>query len=241
MKWFNNLKLQSKLLLTFAFFVSLMVLSNIFAVSQLVSMDMEYRMLINTSIQRQVHLIDAIGDLTKVRFHNLARMYEMAKGVHADVIAEQYDGPEQRIAAFVRHMQEYRGSTEIEASLTEEERQLRLKLLREIDEQFIKGYVRYTSDLDAAVEANDAQRVGRLILHGVPMGNEITVKLEKLRDAVFATVTSKTQAVSEYAVEATNLVAAIAACLVAISSVAAVLIAYTIKAPIESMQHAMVE
>ncbi|MDR2696250.1 MAG: response regulator [Deltaproteobacteria bacterium] len=73
------------------------------------------------------------------------------------------------------------------------------------------------------------------------MGKEITVRLEGLRDAIFTTVTSKTQVVSEHAIEATNLVAALAVCMIAIASVAAVLIARTIKAPIVGMQQAMVE
>ncbi|MCL1940322.1 MAG: ATP-binding protein [Synergistaceae bacterium] len=237
MEWLKNTKIQSKLFLAFGIIVSLMILSNAFDISKFISMGNEYDSLISTSIQRQIYLADAIGDITKLRFHNLSRLYSLAGGAQSGAISELYKNRAQIAESFIKNLNDYRSNVIAETDMTGEEKRTRLEIVDEIDDIFTNVYIPYQMNIGNKY----AQNSGITLLEGISAGNEITEKLQVLRKESFETVRHKSGEVKANMKNATNLAIAISACIVIFSVLFSIFIARSVKKRVSNMETAMAE
>ena len=241
MNWFKNMKIQSKLFLLIGVLISLMIFTNSLDISQLSSIENEYQAMVNGILRRLVLLSDATGDFTRLRFHNLSRLYAVASGTHSDVITETYKDFKQNINSFENNLNNYRFNLIADSSLNEHEREERLEILEDIYDMFVYGYAQYTREIDAAAERSDLTELSKLIIEGVPGGNKIADRLQELRVLTFQTAEVKIQEVNRFSASIKDTVRLITVGIIILSLFLSVFTAEVIKTPISNMRAAMAE
>ena len=228
MRLFRNLEIQNKLFIAFGLFVSLMFVWMIFSLSRFIGVNRAYDALINTGARRQIYLSEAAEDITKLRFHNLSRMYLLADGMLAKEIAASHKEHEIITTSFPEQMDAYRASIVDDIGLSEGDKLRHTVICDEIEEMFA-SYMQYSISIDKAVEDKNAQLLFLVVQQALPVGNNIEVKLRELNDLAFTAITRQAKDVATHATSVENTVLFVSVCITILSIILSLLIAQSIK------------
>jgi signal transduction histidine kinase/CheY-like chemotaxis protein/HPt (histidine-containing phosphotransfer) domain-containing protein/HAMP domain-containing protein len=241
MQWFRNMKIKSKLLLAFALLVSLMIITNILGTGLFVSTDFEYSNMITTTLQRHSYLSKAIEIMTGIRFDILSKMYSTANGEHSEIISGIYSNRGELNKAFETNINYYNNNILSDPDLTEDERQDRIRVLKEITDLFYTFYTQNEVYADIAAKNNDQETLNEVLLDSILLTEKIADKLEYLYNNAFITVEMENREVTADSDNAIVLISIVCGFSIVFSIFAAVYIIKSIRTPISRMQTAMAE
>ncbi|MCL1828257.1 MAG: PAS domain S-box protein [Oscillospiraceae bacterium] len=193
MKWFNDIKIRMKLLLAFGMLVLIMAAFAGFSVAETYRITKDINELIDSYQTRQIHIADAIADSFRMRVANLSKGYLMLEGDRfGNVVSEYLETFESDAVSFADNISALRETTPTVLSLTESERRQRLTLLDEIEDSYSR-YAAIVEELEALGENPDRADIIRIYEEAIPLGKELSDKLQNLRDLIFFTTKTKVE------------------------------------------------
>ncbi|MDR0453373.1 MAG: response regulator [Deferribacteraceae bacterium] len=243
MSKFNNIKLQSKLFVLFGGFFILLLFASIFIISKFLYVEHRYDLMMKNVVLRQIFLNRAVNDMTKLRLHNLSRMYLTLSGGKSDLGDEMYANYDDIIASFNKNMKDFRESliADTDEFFTDYEKNKRLIFLNRMNYLFTYVYLPYLQELDDALMNNDHKQIYTLALKAIPVGNEITGMFEEIRDVAYHTFVYISTEVAHNSKFSRNEVFILIAFIGILFLLLSMSIARTIKKPISKIQNAMSE
>jgi signal transduction histidine kinase/CheY-like chemotaxis protein/HPt (histidine-containing phosphotransfer) domain-containing protein len=243
MSWHKNLKMRSKLFIASGILVFLMGFSNTLTITQFIRSSRSYNSLINDTMQRQIHLLNAKTDILKLRHYNLTIMYLFSAGLVAEEIynLNLNNVRGKLLESFLYNMNSYNDSVISDPALSDEEKKQRINICDQIINSFVNDYSIFTNAIDEIVKNTDVQRVHEIITPMYYTGNDITAKLDDIGDLATYKVKNDTWAVGDHNKNAINMTLGIFFCFVSLSLFLASVISEAIRNPIMCMQKAMAE
>ena len=240
MNWFNNIKIRSKLLVVFGILVLVMISFAIFSVAEMVNIGRNNNELINSYQARQIFIADAIVDAYRLRYANLSRGYVVEAENAANMVSGILEDYERSIKSFRDNIAGFREMAMVDSGLTESEKYQRSVIISGIEDSFAK-YVEATGGITTAVEGTDRLEVIRNIEATIPFGNDLSNRLQDLRDLAFFTTRRKVLEITDNTTRVINLISAIAVAFVLISALALYITIRNINRPLSNLENAVVE
>ena len=240
MKWFKDLKIQSKLFVSFGLLVSMLFLLTVFSGSQLISVDKKYREVLSSSVGRQSIMAKAIADMDRIYYVNLSKGYFVTVGADEDTIKALVDDYYKYVDRLVLYLSDYRGSVRSDTYLTEAEKQERLNILDDVIHLFRSEHRLKTEELDFSLYG-DIQHMYQIVGELMQVNNKITRQLDHLYNMAFITAEEASDEIAAHSQKTTILLFFTAVCLIIISVVVSVFMTKAIKTPIMQMEKSMLE
>jgi len=239
--WMKNIKIQSKLFLSFSILVVLMIVLTFVAVIKINDIHKEYDELVASALRRQTYVADAIGDLMRIRFINISKLYLTDETALTNVVYEFNSGYDTYTESFIKNMTEYRDNVVNNTSLPKAAIQKRLDLVDESLRLFVSEYHDKAGGLDNAIQHTDRARAEALLLQIIPIGNLISDKLQQLRGMAFSMAEERAAKVSADVGSIRNSMLIISCFFIIFSTLAAIIVVKSIRTPISRIKLAMNE
>jgi signal transduction histidine kinase/DNA-binding response OmpR family regulator/HAMP domain-containing protein len=240
MDWFKNIKIQNKLFIAFGIPTVLVAILVIFVIVNNDNIEKKYNELIHSPLQRQEYLGNAVACLSEVRRFVLSRGYYDDE--FADTIREYYyDNYQKPVESFMHNISAYRNILRNDSYLSDEERQERLDAVDYISALFGETYLQYIDHINEASPESDRALLTVLLLELIPIGDDLTEKLNELRLMAATSAEKRIDETRGYLAVARRQTVAIAACIAILALFASVFMSQVIKGPIITMEKAMAE
>ena len=240
MNWFNNIKIGNKLLIVFGILVCSMIAFAIFAVVEITSIGRNNNELINSYQARQIHIADAIVAIYQMRYANLSRGYELESEGGASMVSKITEDYERSAASFRENLIGFRDISLADPRLSETERRQRLADANGIEESFVK-YMEMGGILQNTVVGMNKEEVFKTYEEAIPYGNNLSDKLQELRDQTFNTTKTKVLETAEDTSRIINLILLITTAFIFISAFALLFTVNNINRPITNLEKGVVE
>ena len=240
MKWFDNLKIRSKLLLVFGILIFITLMFSVFAVTGIINVGDSLNELINSYQTRQVHISEAITTVYKIRMTNFSKWYTAESNELENSLSSMNHSYSENVRSFYENMFAYRDLVLSDRRLSEEEKLERVYLMNKIIDLF-EHYLANTGELDASVAKSDHDEIIRILERSVPLGINLSEAVQGLCDVNIDTTRQKaaeTLATADNTLETIFLIAAL--CL----AMSCVIVFFTIKninLPISNLEIAVRE
>jgi len=191
MKWFNDIKIRSKLFLMFGILVCVMTGFAIFTATQTYGINNQTIELINSFQARQIYITDAISYSHCARDANLFKGHLPLDGFQLQgVVSGFLETCENDAGAFAKNMAGFREIVQSAPGFTEAERRQRLVIIDEIEDSHSR-YMETVGRLETLAESADRPEIIQAYEEVISSGLELGGKLERLRDLVFFTAKEK--------------------------------------------------
>jgi signal transduction histidine kinase/CheY-like chemotaxis protein/HAMP domain-containing protein/HPt (histidine-containing phosphotransfer) domain-containing protein len=240
MKWYNNLKMQYKLLFTFGIPVFLLVVLAILSGIQLGSIDRKYSSLIAASVWRQNGISRLIADIHQIRYTNLSKEYLAKINADEDAFLTVQNSYNAYAEQFIEHLSEYRDNLSRDTNLVEAEKQERVQFLDDTLDLFINEYQVKTKELDASLFV-DKQENQRILGEILQTGNALSERMDAFYRFISIMVQEVSAETSANSHRSIVVLIDMAAALVILSGLILFFLSRTIKKPIIRMENAMRE
>ena len=240
MKWFNNLKIRSKLLIVFGILAVIMISFALFTVVEAISMVNTTNELINSYQARQTFIADAVVNFNKMRYATLARGYALETDNAVYMVSRILGDYKSSAESFAKNMANFYETTQSDLRLTESEKQQRMTIVDGINDLFAK-YLDITGGIMTSTENKDRHIVVKTYEEAIPTGNELGDKLQDLRDLVTFTTRKKTLETTDHINHIINMILAITAGFIIISVLSLFFMVQTITKPISALEKAVIE
>ncbi|MCL2139214.1 MAG: ATP-binding protein [Treponema sp.] len=217
-----------------------MVFFSLFLIAQITNLANDINELIFSYQARQIYVLDAITDLSRMRIANLSRGYMLEGEEFAETVAGMQADYELKSLSFMENLHRFRDIALADTRFTEYERQARIVAVRGIENTFAR-YLEVGKNIFTAVEKKNKEEVYRAFLETIPIGNELDGKLEELRDLVFSTVKQKTWASTDRALSSKNTAYTATAAFVLLSLLALLFTVDSINRPLAALKTAIAE
>ena len=239
MKWFNNIKIRSKLFLVFGILVCITVFFAIFATIQIISITNNVNSLINSYQSRQTLISNAITNIYKMRFASLSKGYLVEDSDYINVVSRLHVNHESDAESFVKNLHDFLGGMTGDPKYSDLERHERLAV-NEIEDIFA-DYSEIAGSVEAAVNNMDKQEMIRYLEDIVPIGNQLTNKAQDLYSLLFHTTMHKAFEITDDMNRSINAMSVITVAFILLSVFILLYIIRSITSPILQIQRATVE
>jgi len=240
MKWFNNLKIRSKLLIVFGILVVIMISFAVFTVVEAITMVNTTNELINSYQARQTFIADAVVNFNKMRYATLARGYALETDNAVYMVSRILGDYKSSAESFKRSMTSFSETTQSDPELTESEKLQRMTIVNGINDLFAK-YLEITAGIMTTAENRDRHEVIHTYEEAIPTGNDLGDKLQDLRDLVTFTTRIKTLETTDHINHIINMILVITAGFIIITVLALFFMVQTITKPISALEKAVIE
>ena len=240
MSWFDNIKIRNKLILAFGALVLLMTAFAAFAVTRMIRISNDSDDLAHSFQARQVFIADAIADVYRMRFADLARGYQLADDELVGTISHTLEKYDKNAESFIANLSGFHQIALSDSNLSDAERRERLAMVNAIEDLFIR-YVETVGKLKAAVARMDNEEMLLAIEEAIPIGNELSDTLQELRDNTFVTTRQKILDTSDSTGFTINIIYAITFVFIALTSFALFFTVNSINQPISALAAAVTE
>ena len=239
MEWFSNVKLRSKLVIAFGMLLSIVIFFAVYAVVGIIGVGKNLEELVNSYQTRQMHVAEAITDVFKIRLVDMSKGY-MIEDELKEIVSELHISHDENIELFRENLFAYCGLVLADAGLAESERQEWLDFVDGINELF-DDYVEITKVLGAAVENNDKQEIINAIVESIPVGNELSYKVQELRDQILSESIKKASETQNVTFNIIHLISSISVICILLSALILLFTVHNINQPISKLEKAAVE
>jgi len=239
MKWLRNIKVQSKLIIAFGVLLGIALLCSGYTVMRIIGISKHLEELVSSYQIRQNLVADAIADVNEIRLVNMSKGYLMEDELE-EIVAGLHANNEEDIKLFRESMSAIREHLTSDASLTESERKTRFKFVNDIEDLFA-GYVIMTRELEKAAKDGDKQEVLDALTISIPVGTELSHKVQDLRDLTFATLRQKALETQDATARTLRAFFAIAVVFVLFSALILLFTVHSVERPISKLEKAVIE
>ena len=240
MKWFGDIKIRSKLFLVFGILVSVMICFAFFATAQIKKLGDNNNELLNAYQARQLNIAEAGVDLYKMRCANIARAYTLDDESYTHFFNKFFADYNKNMRSFAANIDSLLEITINDPMLTVPERHQRLVVVDSISDLFMK-YSKKVDQLKAAVENKDREGVYKAFEEGIPLGNDLSDRLDDLRDLISFTTKKKVYEAAENTTSALNAIFAATVGFIALSAFGLLFTVNNLNRPISELEKAAAE
>ena len=240
MKWFENIKIRSKLFFVFGVLVCIMVAFASFVAFEIVYTGDRTERVVNTYQARQICLADASVDFYSIRFSDLSRGYLLEGENFAGMVSRILEDYDTHAESFVQNMENYREMVVSDSGFAEKEKRQRLVIVDMIESLFA-DYMDAAGQLKEAVGHMDKQKLLAIYEKTIPIENNLGDQLQELRTIVYYTSQAKIGEITKGTARALNITLAFVAGFVALSVFALFFSVGSINRPISRLEKAVAE
>ena len=240
MKWFENIKIRSKLFFVFGVLVCIMVAFASFVAFELASSGERTEKVVNSYQARQICVADAIVDFYSMRFSNLSRGYLLEGDNFVGMVSRILEDYDVRAESFVQNMGNYREVVASDPDFSEAEKRQRLVIVDLIDSLFA-DYMEAAGQLREAVDCMDKQCLLSVYEKSIPIETNLGEQLQALRDMVYFNAQLKVREIADGTSRTLNIMLALVAGFVALSLFALFFSVGSINRPISRLEKAVAE
>jgi len=235
---FANLKIHRKLLLVFLIFMLMGGALAVYSISEISAIERNYIELAEEPQQRLTCLSDASKSLSNIRRYVLSMGYATGDGALMDTIHEKYL---RAVKGFRQSMENYHKNLMADKFLHEEEQGPRGEKSLEILRAFNGEYVPYIDAKYDKFRKFSRDEIEELMLAVIPIGDDISRKLDSLRDLASESVDRRSEELARYTGRTKITVIVLSLCFFALALLLSAVVPRFIKGPIVAMQAAMKE
>jgi signal transduction histidine kinase/CheY-like chemotaxis protein/HPt (histidine-containing phosphotransfer) domain-containing protein len=237
MRWFDNLKIRSKLFFVFGILVAIIVAFSVFSVLQINRIRGDVDKLIDSYQMRQSL---GAGSFSMRILREFSTAEPVGQAEFTGLIARARANYEKNIDAFMKNLLAFRATVLIDPLFSEAERKRCLAVVDATVDLSAK-YWEVIRNFEAAVDSGDKQKAIRILWEDGHVGSEFADKIQDLRELLAHTVYLKTSETTANVGYAIILISGIAVALVFLSVVALVFTIHNINRPISKLEKAIAE
>ena len=186
--FFADMKFRAKLLLIFGMLIIMVVMLSIFSITTIRQIDKSYTRLSEWSEIRLDSLSEAIMTLTELRRYVLFIGYAFEENTDADSaeVALYHEKYFVLTDVFINHLENYVENVSQDDTISDEFKRERQILVNDIIDQFTNEYMSYVDRFYSAYlhDGTDIKALNDMVMDGIPVGEELTLKLKQLRELV---------------------------------------------------------
>jgi len=239
MGWFSNLKIRNKLLFVFGVFACALTIFTVFASVKITNIGNDINELFDSIQTRQIHIADAKDDFYKLRLVNISNGYLADDDKYVKSFTKLQQQYVSDADSLTNSLENFKSSMSGDPRLAEME-SLELLALEGI-EKTLARYIELTSEISHATNAKNKEEVVRIYEEAVPIGNQLTGRINDLNDQLFYTTRARALEISESADATVRTITTMTIVLVAATII---LLLYTVRSitrPIRELRTASVE
>ena len=204
MRWFNNIKIRNKLFFLFGILAFIIISFTVFSVTQIISLGNNINILINSYQARQIYISDAITDLYKMRHAIQTKGYLVEDNILSDLVPIIEENFETSVSSFMENLIGFRYIIANDPKFSESRRQEGLAI-DSIQDSFL-NYLEAAKKIEKALLDKDSSEILNFYAEIIPIGNQLSGKVEDLRDLLFYTTKSKTLETAKAARNTVNII-----------------------------------
>jgi len=244
MKCVKNIKVRHKLLAAFGALIAMLITLAVVFVLHFSNVNKKFTDLITLVIQRQTCVSKAVEDIKNLDYLNLVRGYMAMVESESKELMEIHENYDKYSELFVSHLEKYMANIDSHGFLGESETEERKNLLNEILYLFAHEYQPKANELDAVIQSGKSDRqqeISRIIGEGIPVGKQISEKLEELYNMVSVKVENFSAETYVHSYNTILLLCSLTVVFVILAVLVSLFMAKDITAPIARMGTAMCE
>ena len=241
MKWFDDLKIKSKLYLVFGVLITLLIALSILSGYNMYNVDWKYSDLISSTIAQQKNVSDAITEMDKINLVNITKGYQITVDASPDAMAALHESYDKHAVLFLEKLDEYRNNLDSDIYLSEEQKHERIGSVDEIESLFNTEYQPKTRALNNALMDGDKLEAYLYIGEASAIGEQITVSLDGQYYMAAASVSDISVETTRNAHISIVFLVVFGVFLIVFSIVVSVLMTHVINNPIIRTKNAMLE
>ncbi|MDR2939080.1 MAG: methyl-accepting chemotaxis protein [Clostridiales bacterium] len=237
MKIFYNLKLSTKLLTSFGAVMLIMLLTNIFNIYQMKSLDNEYNYIIGSPVNRLTLIHSVKADILDARRLVMYSLYHLSRGDNAGA-NETIDEASQIFSNAENNLNTYVGSFTDDNTLTEEQKAERIGKANVVKGSMGTYKAELLTPMIGLVQKGNFDAASKLQDDKVSVTASLSESADKLLDVIIGTVKSLSNTATTDSNKIISIIPVILAALFILSFIFILWIANTITKPIKRLVEA---